>query len=61
MFAGATSDEMLRTSPLLVLALTWLSALSALHLSLDEVRTISDCPDGVNTCGGKLTSMAYEE
>jgi hypothetical protein len=61
MFAGATSDQMLCTSHLLVLVLIWRSVLSALQLRLDEVRTISACPDGVNTCDGQITSLNYQE
>jgi hypothetical protein len=64
MFAGATSDQMLCTSHLLVLVLAWRSVLLALHLRLDEVQAISGCsdrPDGVTTCDGKLTSMNFEK
>jgi hypothetical protein len=61
MFAGATSYQMMHTSHILVLLLTWRSVLSALHLSLDEVRAISNCPDGVTTCDGNITSLDYQQ
>lgn len=48
-------------SHLLILVLTWRSAVSAVQLGLDEVRDISVCSAEVDTCEGRITSLdTYE-
>jgi len=39
---------------LVVLVLTWRSAVLALQLGLDDVEAITVCPDGVDTCNGSM-------
>ena len=45
---------MLRMWQLVVLVLTWRSAVLALQLGLDEVKNITDCRMGVDTCNGSM-------
>ena len=47
---------MLRMWQLVVLVLTWRSAVLALQLGLDDVEAITVCPTGVDTCNGRNIS-----
>lgn len=44
-----------------VLVLTWRSAVVALQLGLDEVQAMSACPDEVDTCKGSTTPLSAGE
>jgi hypothetical protein len=46
---------------LVVLVLTWRSAVLALQLGLDDVKAIADCPDGMDTCNGGNISHSTNE
>jgi hypothetical protein len=39
---------------LVVLVLTWRSAVLAVQLGLDNVKALTVCPTGVDTCNGEL-------
>jgi hypothetical protein len=41
---------------LMVLVLTWRSAVLALQLGLDDVKAITNCTSGVDTCNGSKIS-----
>jgi len=41
---------------LVVLVLTWRSAVLALQLGLDDVKDITICPSGVDICNGSYIS-----
>ena len=43
---------------LVVLVLTWRSAVLALQLGLDDVNAITICPAGVDTCNGRNISYS---
>ena len=47
---------------LVVLVLTWRSAVLALQLGLDDVKAITICPEGVDTCNGRnIPHGTYDE
>jgi hypothetical protein len=46
---------------LVVLVLTWRSAVLALQLGLDDVKVITTCPSGVDTCNGRNISNSTNE
>jgi hypothetical protein len=46
---------------LAVLVLTWRSAVLALQLGLDDVKAITICPDGKDTCNGRNISYSNKD
>ena len=45
----------------MVLVLTWRSAVLALELGLNDVKAITSCPAGVDTCNGRNIPLSINE
>jgi len=61
MLSGVADGSVLCMWHLVVLVLTWRSAVLALQLGLDDLKAITNCRAGVDTCNGRNTSYSTKD
>jgi hypothetical protein len=61
LLSGVTDGSVLSMWHLVVLVLTWRSAVLALQLGLDDVNAITICPTGADTCNGRNISYSTKD